>query len=606
MNNKIIKIFTIVSSFSLLSSCVNKGEVVENYKIILTSNKSVIEVGEKTSFSYRSINFDSSLIEVISLNEDIVKIEEGKLVGEKEGTATIKAYKKDNEDIYTLMSIEVSKSEDTVEFFYYDFDSRYGRRKSLNSIGKQNVLVLPICVKDYESNATSENLERLNEMFNSKKGDSWESVSSFYYKSSYEKLDLNFIFPDSWYNCGLNPLEIQQKYNQTYGQESDGGSGLLIDEAISWYKENYEFDNETFDQNNDGWIDAVWCIYSSPTMALDPDYYEELYPGINVDNYWAFTTTAFQYNSSKYAGKGSLISPLLKVYSWASYDFMDKYDEEGTIDAHTYIHETGHLLGLNDYYAYSNSYISNAPAGCIDMMDQNIGDHTAFSKFALGWVKPKIVTKTMRISLRPFTESGDFVVISSDDYNKSAFDEYFTIEYVTPTGLNTLDYTSVYPENLFQGYSENGIRIYHVDSRGKTASDPWKYTTNLDDYYDVANTNTYNNSARTYSSNRPMYLLTLMQNNITKSSNTVLAKSNAYYFSIRSDNENGDPDNALYHEGDVFGIDESHPERILMPSSSNRLNKYITTYDSALHRFNYEVKVVSLTEKEAIIDIIRG
>ena len=65
---------------------------------------------------------------------------------------------------------------------------------------------------------------------------------------------------------------------------------------------------------------------------------------------------------------------------WASYEFMN---DSGTnrIDAHTYIHETGHLLGSDDFYS-NEDY---DPVGDLEMQSYNVGDMGAFSKFQFGW-----------------------------------------------------------------------------------------------------------------------------------------------------------------------------------------------------------------------------
>lgn len=82
----------------------------------------------------------------------------------------------------------------------------------MNSRGKQNVLVLPVAVDDYLYNATDATLNRIKEVFMGKEGNNWESVSSYYYKSSYGALDLNFIIPDEWFYIHKNPLELQKEY----------------------------------------------------------------------------------------------------------------------------------------------------------------------------------------------------------------------------------------------------------------------------------------------------------------------------------------------------------------------------------------------------------
>ena len=63
---------------------------------------------------------------------------------------------------------------------------------------------------------------------------------------------------------------------------------------------------------------------------------------------------------------------------WVSYDFVnDKYLDfynYNKLDTHTFVHESGHLLGLNDYYCYDTENTWD-PAGVLDMQSYNVGDH---------------------------------------------------------------------------------------------------------------------------------------------------------------------------------------------------------------------------------------
>jgi len=67
------------------------------------------------------------------------------------------------------------------------------------------------------------------------------------------------------------------------------------------------------------------------------------------------------------------------------------------------------------------------------------------------------------------------------------FDEYILVEFYTPTGLNKKDSQSYYPGSTIklQGFSEYGIRIFHVDARMVA------YTSNNDpSYVDKVSQNT--------------------------------------------------------------------------------------------------------------------
>ena len=158
------------------------------------------------------------------------------------------------------------------------------------------------------------------------------------------------------------------------------------------------------------------------------------------------------------------------MFVWASYDFM--YGSKGSgssyidLDAHTYIHEFGHALGLDDYYDYSGQ--SN-PAGGFDMQDNNIGDHNSFSKFALGWEKPYVVYDSSEITLKSSAlYENQFIIIPAggyDQWNGSPFDEYILLEYYTPEGLNEFDVKNPTYSYYTQGPNTRGVRAYHIDAR---------------------------------------------------------------------------------------------------------------------------------------------
>lgn len=76
-----------------------------------------------------------------------------------------------------------------------------------------------------------------------------------------------------------------------------------------------------------------------------------------------------------------------------------------------------------------------------------------------------MVNKSSIIKLKKYSSSGEFVLLPSQNYNNSPFDEYFLMEYLTPTGLNQKDYySSYYVDNSLQGYFKNGVRISNVDN----------------------------------------------------------------------------------------------------------------------------------------------
>jgi hypothetical protein len=137
-------------------------------------------------------------------------------------------------------------------------------------------------------------------------------------------------------------------------------------------------------------------------------------------------------------------------------------------DAHVFIHESGHMCSLEDYYS-TDPNMTFGPAGKLEVMDIGILDHSVYSKMLLEWTFPYVIDgseNTTTITLNPFESSGDCIIIN-DTWNGSPLDEYLAIEFYTPTGLNWRDsQPGGYPFAGLQGYTIPGIKIYHIDARG--------------------------------------------------------------------------------------------------------------------------------------------
>lgn len=567
---------------------------VTQEKIILTSSKYELVRGEMLKVNIKLINLESSEVSFSSSNEEVLKIDsDGNIQALKEGSATLKCSKIDNESVFASLDITVLSGDNDIDYNYYKFDSQEYRRHSLNSIGKQKVLVLPVQINDFESYATQKRLDDINELFNSDTNSVFESVKSYYKKSSYGKLDLEFVVPDKWYNSNLDPLEIAKRK-----VGDDCGTSWLIEDATNWYKKTYNSDLTEFDLDNDGFIDSIWGIYGAPNMN---NYDYNLAYGKNFDTtlFWAFTTDSYLHN---FGTKGA---PTPKVYGWASYDFMNEFNIKDSIDAHTYIHETGHQLGLKDYYSYAANYgkndLSNTPTGCIDMMDMNIGDHGAFSKYALGWANPIIIKEATTIELNSFTDTGDFIVLTNDNFNGTAFDEYFIVELVTPTGLNKRDAENIYPSNELRGYTQEGIKITHIDNR--CVNNKANFETDYNNFFNDPISNTAIPGLTYFldsNNDNPAYQQTLMQKNVETTKYNVLSGNRNYLKAIRNGNQNAD--DSLFYTNDEFNLKDNSPYLKLMPSSSNKLNKYYQSKNSE-DSFNFNVKVIKIENGKCQIEI---
>lgn len=308
----------------------------------------------------------------------------------------------------------------------------------LPSIGNPKVLVVPVNLDS--NNKTNALLNDINMAFNGTSEETgFESVKSYYQKSSYGKLNIEFNVIDEWFT----PKHNKTFYDNYYDSKSSAdGSTLLLQEALTYYDSKINYTD--YDTNDDGYIDSVWLIYNCDVNFSD-----------SSSVYWAYVY--WDYSETLYDGKD------VYYYAMGGTDFMHPtkteagtYDPSGIkVDAHTFIHETGHLLGLDDYYDYVEYRGADGGLYGADMMDGNIGDHGAINKLLLGWIEPKVVAGTGAITLElsSFTKTGDCVIVA-DRKLTSIYDTYYIIEFYTNDGLNSF----VKP---IDGY---GIRITRINA----------------------------------------------------------------------------------------------------------------------------------------------
>ncbi|HOJ44696.1 MAG TPA: hypothetical protein PK340_01490 [Bacilli bacterium] len=401
-----------------------------------------------------------------------------------------------------------------------------GYKSSTPTIGDVPILVIPISFTDFPCadliggcQVVKDDIEKA--FFEDEEDILWHSVASYYQASSYEQLRF-YGEVSPWYTPSVSAAQLAE--GGRYDVTND-----VMRPAITWYRETYADNLTRLDTDGDGFIDAVYFIYSVPANAKEDPLVD--------DNrvFWAYT----KYDN---AGVANTDRPGVFHYGWSSYDFMykDGYlerDEQGRIvrgdddepifhpwtdsqgklevDAHTYIHEIGHFLGLPDYYTYDSDRGDWGSAGGIDMMDYNVGDHNGFSKAVFGWLTPKVVTKPTDVSLRPLYQQPDVAIIPIN-YDDTLLDEYLLIEYYQPQGLNKKDSLQQFAGYYPRTFSIDGIKIYHVDARlgrfirGLGSFQFSDYVRNIgvrtnDVYYGIANSNTASRSA--VASNKLLRLL---------------------------------------------------------------------------------------------------
>lgn len=304
----------------------------------------------------------------------------------------------------------------------------------LPSTGDVKVLVIPVEIGN--KTFSTEDLEKINLAFNGTSEETgFESVSSYYYKTSKGKLKID---------AEISPVFQTGKTESYYELLFNRGKDVdceILDNVLPLLDPYYDFSE--FDYNKDSYIDGIYLIYSCD-YSLDDN-----------SPYWAWCYENTKSNATYDNIKSG-------YFVWASISFLDDLIAEHKqikVNAETIIHETGHLFGLDDYYDYDEAVGPDGGLGGAAMMDSNVGDHDSLSKLLLGWANPTFFKGEGTYTLNPSESSNECLIIPLRENENDILGEYLLIDYFTPTGLNDLQAGS------YGLFSKKGVRIYHVDAR---------------------------------------------------------------------------------------------------------------------------------------------
>jgi M6 family metalloprotease-like protein len=300
------------------------------------------------------------------------------------------------------------------------------RGYGLPSLGNVKIPALLIAFKDYPATVPVDTVRSI--LFGDGiSGPPHDSLRNFYRRSSYGNLEIDGSVL-GWYTTAYNRSQVAQT---TEGREK------LIQEALNYYdQQGHDFSQYDNDQN--GQIDYLAVMWTGPAGDWATFWW-----GWNIP--WAD-------GSFKVDGK------TLGNYSW---QWEDR-------DPRVVIHETGHALGLPDYYDYDDAIGPRGGVGGLDIMDGG-GDHNCFSKFLLGWVTPYSTPLGEHVhTLRPTTQAPECRLVattcSARVTEDQAFSEYFLIENRT-RGTASND----------TGLPGDGFLVWHVDARMNDSKTGFRY-----------------------------------------------------------------------------------------------------------------------------------
>jgi M6 family metalloprotease-like protein len=234
-----------------------------------------------------------------------------------------------------------------------------------------------------------------------------------------------------WYNAG----------SRSAIAETDAGREALIKNAINQFNA-VGHDFSQYDNDGDGYIDYFAVVWTGPH-------------GPWASFWWAYQTG---FSDSSYSVDGKKLG----TYSW---QWENGSYPSGSFNPHTLIHETGHALGLPDYYDYDDTVGPKGGVGGLDMMDANWGDHNAFSKFVLDWLNPTVISTagTYPKTLASSASTADALLIMPNA-SGLPFEEFFMVQHRKR-------------EKNDAKIPTDGLLIWHVDAAltSKTWGDDYLY-----------------------------------------------------------------------------------------------------------------------------------
>ncbi|NPA44761.1 MAG: M6 family metalloprotease domain-containing protein [Chlorobi bacterium] len=299
--------------------------------------------------------------------------------------------------------------------------------RNMPTKGDVNILVLLVEFQDYPHYTEQAVVE--NKVLG--EGDSaaypYESLKNYYERASYSQLHFqgNVL---GWYSAPYSRSEVVKT---TAGRET------LIKEIFTYYDEQ-GVDFSQFDNDGNGSIDYFAIVWTGP--------HEDW-----AEFWWGYQTS---FSDSSFSVDGVRLAAY--SWQWENYNYPDTYDSSLTnieFSPKTLIHETGHALGLPDYYDYDSSIGPKGGVGGLDMMAASWGDHNCFSKFVLDWLEPSVIINDgeHEVILNP-SENDQNVVLVMPDYNETTpYSEFFMVQYRKREGNDTT-------------YPNSGLLIWHVDA----------------------------------------------------------------------------------------------------------------------------------------------
>jgi M6 family metalloprotease-like protein len=263
----------------------------------------------------------------------------------------------------------------------------------------------------------------------------FESMRSFYKRSSKGVFDLTGAV------CRYTAKNSIAYYEVGDDGKTDKEMTRLLTELFQYFNRSIDFND--FDGNKDGYIDAI--LVNVPGKA-------------NEDIWWPFSG----FNYSKLEADGVKIGHVI-----TGFDQVESPTDHKRFVS-TYLHETGHCMGLPDYYLFHTEDKDgfHGPAGYSLMDEIDYSDFDCFSKLMLGWYRKRQVQvydqETGGVQTFSLTDAqsaeGNCLILPCGELDSGYNSEYIILEYTTDTVNNIGINRDKGLEQTFSG----GVRAFHV------------------------------------------------------------------------------------------------------------------------------------------------
>ena len=204
----------------------------------------------------------------------------------------------------------------------------------------------------------------------------------------------------------VGPVTVS-KASTYYGGNNSAGNDkypeVMIKEACELVNDSVDY--SLYDNDNDGYVDFVYVIYAGYGEA----------DGGGDNTIWPHAWHLYSAAGRKCEVDGK------RIDLYACGNEMDNYTKHHT-GIGTFCHEFSHVLGLPDLYE-TTGYGSHKTMGEWSILDygpyNNDGNtppaYSAYERFFMGWLTPRLITEPENITLAELNESQEALLISSSD-----------------------------------------------------------------------------------------------------------------------------------------------------------------------------------------------